>query len=317
MNLDVTPLFQPLKIRNKKLPNRIVMPAMRTNMGIITPQGIEWYRQRARGGVGLVIVEATPVPDFKSGRLTLKHLKPLADIIHDGGALAVIQLIPLSFQRHVLQPGEIERQEIEEILQNFQKATEICLEAGFEGVEPHGAHGYLFNQFFSPVKNRRTDEFGGTMANRMRLALNVVTKLRPILGDDGLLFYRHTPVGEGYGLTESVSFAEALVQSGVDVLDLSPSSIEYPGDRSFPFKELGVPVIAVNELNQVQRALEVLNHKRADLVAVGRGLIADPDWPRKIREGRFQDILECIGCNQGCFGNLEKDLLVQCTQWEA
>jgi NADPH2 dehydrogenase len=314
MNVDISPLFTPLKVKNKELRNRIVMPPMRTNREIHTREGIEWYGRRAKGGVGLVIVEATPVDRFGPD-LNLKNMKALADIIHEGGALAAIQLIPVGYHRHSLSPAEIGEREIEEILKNYQIAGEICAAAGFDGLEPHGAHGYLLNQFFSPVQNRRKDEFGGAFGNRVRLALNIVKVLRSICGGGMLLFYRHTPVGQGYDVEESTLFAGALIQAGVDVLDLSPSSIDFPGDKALPFKKLGVPVISVNGLNHVPSALEVLNHQRADLVAVGRGLIADPEWPVKVKEGRFQDIVECTGCRKKCYGNLAENLPIECVEW--
>ena len=158
-------------------------------------------------------------------------------------------------------------------------AARVCGEAGFDGIEPHGAHGYVLNQFFSPVQNTRHDEYAGSLENRMRLALRIVRAVRPICDRFGMvLLYRHTPVGEGYGIEESRLLAAALVTAGVDVLDISPASDRAPGDRAAPFVGLGVPVIAVNELDEVERALEVLDEGRADLIAVGRGLIADPDW---------------------------------------
>ena len=115
---------------------------------------------------------------------------------------------------------------------------------------------------------------------------------------------------------DAAVLAERLVAAGVDILDMSPSSIEAPGDRAVPFKGLGVPVIAVNELDRVDRALEALNEGRADLVAIARGLIADPDWPIKVREGRFDEIVTCIYCDVKCFGNLDKDIPIECTQWK-
>ncbi len=244
-------------------------------------------------------------------------MKLLVDAIHDGGALAAIQLIPVTISRHHLSPINIERREIEEIVTHYQKAAEACAEAGFDGLEPHGAHGFVLNQFFSPVQNTRTDEFGGAIENRMRLALTIINMLRPICGTDMLLLYRHTPIGQGYDVQESYLFAEALIQAGVDVLDMSPSSIDYPGDKSVPFKELGVPVIAVNELHNVKRALEVLKNDRADLVGIGRGLIADPEWPRKVKESCFHDIVECTGCKKKCYGNLEKGLPIECAKWNS
>jgi 2,4-dienoyl-CoA reductase-like NADH-dependent reductase (Old Yellow Enzyme family) len=105
-----------------------------------------------------------------------------------------------------------------------------------------------------------------------------------------------------------------MVQAGVDILDLSPSSIEFPGDRAMPFQDLGVPLIAVNNLDIVERALEVLNTGRADLVAVGRGLIADPEWANKVRQGRFDEIVACIECDE-CHKDLRADRPVTCVQW--
>ena len=313
MSVDVTPLFRPLKIKEKELPNRIVMPPMLVLRGLTTPGGVDWYGGHARGGVGLVIVEATAVNRFGS-ELTAENLKPLVDAIHEGGALAAIQLFPVTLGRSV-SPAEVDRSEIEEIATYYRAAAGVCADAGFDGVEPHGAHGFLLNQFFSPVQNKRTDEFGGEIENRMRMSLKIMEAVRPMCGPDMVLLYRHTPVGQGYGIEESLILAKELVKAGLDILDISPASTERPGDRAAPFKNLGVSVIAVNELDEVERALEVLNEGRADLVAVGRGLIADPDWPIKVREGRFDEIIKCVRCNEKCYGNLGKEIPVECTQW--
>ena len=314
MVADVSPLFQPLKVKKKELRNRIVMPPMVVVRGVNTPEGVAWYGEHARGGVSLVIVEATGVDGF-GGELTEENLKPLVDAIHEGGALAAIQLFPVTFGRSVT-PTELSREEIDEIVDNYCTAARICGKAGFDGIEPHGAHEYLLNQFFSPVQNQRQDEYGGALENRMRLALRIVEAVRPICDDEEmLLLYRHTPVGKGYGIEESLVLAKGLVEGGVDILDISPASDEKPADRAAPFKKLGVPVIGVNALDEVDRALEAIDQDRVDLVAVGRGLIADPEWPLKVREGRFDDIVGCIRCDDGCFGNLRKGKPVECTQW--
>ncbi len=324
MSTDVSPLFEPLRIRDHVLRNRIVMPPMVVNRDITGPDGAAWYARRAQGGVGLVIVEATAVNRFgqeltADRDLTPKTLTSLVDAVHTAGALIAIQLFPVTRGRPVT-PAEMTPDELDAMLDNYATAARVCAEAGFDGVEPHGAHGYLLNQFFSPVQNTRTDRFGGSLEHRMRMALEVVTRVRAALDDERLLLYRHTPVGKGYGIEESLTLATALVQAGVDVLDLSPSSIDAPGDRAAPFSGLGVPVIAVGRLDEVDRALEVLNAGRADLVAVGRGLIADPDWPIKVAQGRFglqasdDAIIECIRC-VGCHRDLRDGVPVRCTQW--
>ncbi|MEW6752327.1 MAG: hypothetical protein AB1505_15290 [Candidatus Latescibacterota bacterium] len=313
MSEGIGELFRPLTIGGKELRNRIVMPPMVQVRGITTPEGVEWYAERARGGVGLVIVEATAVNRF-GGELTPETLGPLVQAIHAGGALAAIQLFPVTFGRQVA-PAELTCAELDQIAAQYGRAAAICAWAGFDGIEPHGAHGYLLNQFFSPVANQRADAYGGPLENRMRLALQVVARVRPVCQDGMLLLYRHTPVGQGYGIEESLRLAGRLVEAGVDVLDISPASDELPADRAAPFRCFGVPVIAVNEMHKVCRAVQALTRGRADLVAVGRGLIADPWWPTKVREGRFDDIVECRLCNEGCFGNLRRGVPVECTQW--
>ena len=149
---NVNPLFSPLTIKTKTLRNRIVMPPMVQVRPITSPEGIEWYAERARGGVALVIVEATGVPHF-GDELTIATLKPLVDAVHDAGALIAIQLFPVKFGR-VITPAKVSLEEMGEIFANYEIATEICAAAGFDGVEPHGAHNYLINRFFSPVQNR-------------------------------------------------------------------------------------------------------------------------------------------------------------------
>lgn len=320
MTIDTTPLFTPLTIKTKILRNRIVMPPMVQLRHITSPEGIEWYAERARGGAALIIVEATGVPRFgmrqNGADLTVETLKPLVDAVHDAGALIAVQLFPVRFGRKVT-PDSIDAGEITQIIANYRTAAQICADAGFDGVEPHGAHNYLINRFFSPIQNQREDEWNGDIDARMRFALAIVDAIRPICDASGmLLLYRHTPVGEGYGIEESLVLAKALVDAGVDVLDLSPSSVDAPGDRAAPFMGLGVPCIAVGNLDDVNRALEVLTEGRADLVAIARGLIADPEWPSKVQTGHFDAIVKCIKCDIKCFGNLRKGIPVECTQWE-
>lgn len=307
---NVAPLFAPLKIAGKRLRNRVVMPPMVVCRGLATPESREWYAGHARGGVGLVIVEATSVTDF-SASTTPEALAEFVDAIHAEGALVAIQLFPGTFGQRVT-PADVTTEWIEKLLTDYQTAGAMCLDAGFDGLEPHGAHGYLLNQFFSPEQNRREDAYGGSPERRMRFALEVLGVLRPLADAHGAwLLYRHTPVGPGYGMDESIQFARALVEAGVDILDISPASDQAPADRAAPFRALGVPVIGVNEMDRVPRALEALREGRADLIAVGKALIADPEWPNKVREGRLDEVERCTHCN-GCFEDLAEGIPVGC-----
>ena len=318
MATDVTPMFQPLQVKNKTLRNRLVMPPMVQLRHITSPGGMAWYRERAQG-VALVIVEATSVNRFGKD-LTIQTLKPLVDAVHEAGALIAIQLFPVSFDfprtEPLPSPNDFTLDDIATVIRDYQMATEMCGEAGFDGVEPHGAHNYPINQFFSPEQNTRTDAYGGSLENRMRFARSIVGSVRHITNkNDMLQLYRHTPVGKGYGIAESLELAKALIGEGVDILDISPASADAPADRAAPFKNLGVPIIAVNELDELDRALEVFLENRADLIAIGRGLIADPEWPLKVQEGRFDDIVQCTRCDEGCFGNLKLGEPVECIEW--
>jgi 2,4-dienoyl-CoA reductase-like NADH-dependent reductase (Old Yellow Enzyme family) len=317
-------LFEPLEVKGKTIPNRIVMPPMVTVRNILKPDGRRWYVEHARGGVGLVIVEATPL-----GLLVEKNLpalRRLVDAVHKEGALIAIQLFSngdpepgVLFFEKAYEPHELTRQQLIGLIGHFARAAKVCREAGFDGVEPHGAHGYFLTRCFSPVHNRREDEFGGAVENRLRTAEEVCRKIRKAIGRQMLLLYRHTPVEEaegGYTLAETLQLVRALVDAGVDVLDVSPSH----GDREGEYSEAlrlasGLPVIARGGLDEPGKALSMLQNRRADLLAVGRGLIADAEWPRKVREGRTEDILKCIRCNEKCFGNLRRREPVACTQW--
>ena len=310
---DVTALFTPLQVGHKTLSNRIVMPPMVVLRGVTTPEGREWYGRRAQGGVGLVIVEATSVVGFGSDH-TAENLRPLVQAIHTGGALAGIQLFPGRLRQRV-SPAQLTELEIEGLVGRYRTAAEICAGAGFDGVEPHGAHGYLLNQFFSSVQNQRTDAYGGTQEKRGRLAIRIVEAIHPIASEAGMLvLYRHTPVGAGYGIQESLALADRLVKAGVDILVISPGSATAPGDRAAPFMQFDAPVITVTELDRVERALEVLHEQRSSLVAVGRGLIAEPDWPRKVREGQWDEIVACTHCDD-CHADLRNQVPVGCSQW--
>jgi 2,4-dienoyl-CoA reductase-like NADH-dependent reductase (Old Yellow Enzyme family) len=319
MDLDVKPLFKQLEVKGYTLRNRVVMPPMVTNRDIQGEDGIAWYREHAAGGVGLVIVEATAVARFADD-LTADYLRHLTDAIHEAGALAAIQLFPRTADWATdgdMNPADLTSKQVADLIRHYELAARTCAEAGFDGVEPHGAHGFLLNRFFSPADNARIDAYGGDLRGRMRLGLEIVATCRKALGRERLLLYRHTVIrGTSYGLDESLQFARALVSEGVDILDISPSNGANVAQLAAPFRRFGVPVIAVGVMDKVENAIEALRSKRADLIAVGRGLIADPEWPIKVKEGRFGEIVACDHCDQMCFGNLRKDIPIACIHWE-
>jgi len=320
-------LFRPLTVKKLKLRNRIVMPPMATVMDISTLRARKYYRERARGGVGLIIVEGTSIDRFSSLGF-VKALSLLSKTVHKEGSGIIIQL----FQGSELQNGEIvapsatevsrevTEKEIEKIIEKFASSSFLAQEAGFDGVEIHGAHTYFLNQFFSPILNRRDDRFGGSLEKRMNFGLGCLRAIRKRVKEEFLLFYRHTPVDwndGGYTIKDSHLFCSRLEEEGLDVIDISPSSdnshayIEYAAEIK---KVVRIPLIAVGGMEDPEKGERALSSSKCDLVAIGRGLIADPYWPKKVKERREDKIIRCIKCNQKCYGNLRKDIPISCSQ---
>jgi len=317
-------LFEPITISSLKLRNRIVMPPMAGNMGIVTERARAYYRERARGGVGLVIVEAAFLHRFESDEF-LEGLAELSEPLHREGVGAILQL----FQTDRIVGSEpvahatASTAALRKIPAAFARAARLSLDAGLDGVEVHGAHGYFFNRFFSPLHNTRDDEYGGTLQRRMRLGLDAVRAIREIVGAEVPIFYRHTPVeGKpgGYTLEDTLAFVVELEKAGLDVIDISPSTGAGSGvhaDLAAAVKKVvHIPVIAVGGMNVPEQAERALADGKCDLIAIGRGLLADPHWPKKVREGRVHEIIECVECNEKCFGNLSKGIPISCTQNE-
>jgi 2,4-dienoyl-CoA reductase-like NADH-dependent reductase (Old Yellow Enzyme family) len=316
-------LLSPLHVGKTHLRNRIVLPPMKTNMDLAGPQALAYYRVRAEGGAGLVIVEATPLDQFEDGSLDA-GLPGLASAIHEAGASAVVQLFhPDRIGGKRVAPSTIDdtraatTEEVAAIPGRFASAALACRQAGFDGAEVHGAHDYFLNRFFSPAHNQRRDEYGGSLEKRMRLGLECARAVRRACGADFLVLYRHTAVAD-YPLDDSLVFAEELGRAGVDIIDISPSTSQEGSkhaDLAAAVKSsVSCPVIAVGEMEDPEAAEAVLAEGKADLIAIGRALIADPDLPRKIMDGRREEIIECIKCDEKCVGALETGVPIGCSQ---
>jgi 2,4-dienoyl-CoA reductase-like NADH-dependent reductase (Old Yellow Enzyme family) len=316
-------LFSPFQVGAVRLRNRIVMPPMKSNMDLAGPLARAYYGERAAGGVGLVIVEATPLDQFQDPRL-VEGLAALAQVIHEGEAAAAIQVFHPGVigGEHVAPSAtgtarEATAEEVALIPALFADAAAKAQEAGFEGAEIHGAHGFFLNQFFSPRHNRRSDGWGGSLEGRMRLGVASARALRRKCRPDFLVLYRHTAASD-YPLADSLVFAPQLARAGVDIVDISPSTSgegEEHADLAAAVKaEVSCPVIAVGGMEDAEAAEAVLGQEKADLVAIGRPLIADADLPRKLQEGRGDEIVRCIKCDEKCFGNLRKGVPIGCTQ---
>ncbi|MBW2061077.1 MAG: FAD-dependent oxidoreductase [Deltaproteobacteria bacterium] len=269
-------------------------------------------------------------------------LKKLAAVIHEGGGKAAMQLHHAGRESFFLlqrgeaiapsavpsvvfrQPArEMTIEDIKKIIASFGRAAVRAQEAGFDAVEVHGAHGYLLAQFLSALSNQRDDEYGGSLDNRARFIIEILEEVRKNVGDDFPVSLRLSAeefIKNGYVVEDLQPILPDFIKAGADIIHASlgthgsPAGItsappEYePGFNAWRAKKVkevvDVPVIAVGRFTDPVRADEVIANGKADLVAFGRQQLADPDYLTKAREGRPEDIRQCIACNQGCIERL-------------
>ena len=344
---DFPTLFSPAKIGSLELKNRLIMPAMGTAMhenGVVTDRLYHYHRVRAAGGTGMITVEIVAVHPTTGGASPaiwddrfIPGLKRLADVIHEGGAKACVQLWHAGRQTNssvtglpIIAPSELpcplcrekpevmDEKMIKEIVESYGDAARRAKEAGFDAIELHGAHGYLIAQFMSPYSNKRTDGYGGTLEKRARFAFEIIDNVRQKVGPDFPIMYRlsgEEKVPGGLTIEDSKKIAQLLVERGVDCIHVSVGvydTLRYTVppmdlDRGFNAwaaaeikKVVDVPVVAVGRINDPYLAEEILTNKQADFIAVGRSLLTDPEWPNKVQNGQYEKMRHCIACNQGC-----------------
>lgn len=345
-----TKLFTPGKIGNMELKNRIILPAMGSEMtingGEPSDKLIDYHVARVKGGCGLNIVEIAAIHPSTKNPMDLgiyndsfiPGLKRIADAIREAGGKSAIQVwhggrvvrkpvegydvvapSPIKSPYSSNQPRELTIDEIYELIEAYGDACLRAKKAGFDSVELHGAHGYLLAEFMSKTCNKRTDEFGGSFENRIKFPLMVIENVRKKVGEDFPIIYRISGsefCEEGLTVEDVIEFAKLAEKAGIDALHVSAGTtqtLEYvvpPIDFKQGFnvenankikKHINIPVIAVGRINDPILAEKILDDNKADFVAIGRAQLADPEFSNKARENRFDEIVRCIGCNQGCF----------------
>lgn len=323
-------LFKPFRLGTLEIKNRIVMPAMVTLLanenGGVTERMIDYYRERARGGVGLIIVESAYVKeeDRDRGRLGIENpqlqvgLSELSETIQENGARAFLQLnhrgAALSIRRG-RSPDELNLEEIEVLIEAFANAAKRAQEAGFDGVEIHGANNYLINQFLSPLTNHRDDSYGKTFEGRLKLPLKLIKRIREEVGNSFPVIFRmvgHQYSENGLRLEDTQKIAKIMEKTGVNILHVIAGGPGAPYWHCPPMaiergchahlseaikKSVKIPVIAVGRINDPILAESILVEGKADLVAMGRALIADPYLPTKAQSGKVAEIRKCLACN--------------------
>ncbi len=321
-------LFSALSLKGVSFENRVVMPPMATNMatedGQVTEQILKHYEERAASRVGTIIVEHSYMrPD---GRVNdrqmgvhsdevIPGLCELAEGIQKHNCRAIIQIThagasskgdasgtvwgagskPRPGSDQI--PSPMSPEQLKEIIRKFVEGARRCVQAGFDGVQLHGAHGYLLNQFLSPLTNDRDDSFGGTLQNRSSFPLQVVQAVREEIGQEALLYYRlgaDDLIDGGLTVEETAPFSELLVDNGVDVVDVSgglggarPSgetgeAYFLPQAKAIK-KTIGdeAAVLVTGGIVNATTANRVVSEKGLDFVGIGRALLRDPYWAVK------------------------------------
>jgi mycofactocin system FadH/OYE family oxidoreductase 2 len=361
-------LFSPLKLGSVIVPNRINFAAHLTNLSEnhkISERHIYYYRERAKGGCGLITTEELTVhpsdlayaklvdafePDVIPGfqRLTRAiheyDTKIFAQLNHNGmQADGKISRLPVWGPSPGVDPlfremsKEMEIEDINECIEYFAKSAIHAVEGGFDGIEIQLGHSSLIRQFLSPATNFREDEYGGNFDNRLRFCLEVIDAVREAVGTDFTLGIRLNademhPKG-GLTLEDAKKIAVRLEATGqLNFMDLSlgtfhnlylvEGSMHVPLAYTVPLSTgirsvVSLPVYCTNRINDPQLAEKILEDGQGDMINMVRALICDPELPNKAREGREDDIRQCIACNQGCIGRMGLGYTIGCMQTPA
>jgi NAD(H)-dependent 7beta-hydroxy-3-oxo-delta4-cholenoic acid oxidoreductase len=349
-------LFSPIKIGSVEIRNRIAMAPMETGSGCddgtIPDKLVHYYEARAKGGVGLIILEVAMVDRrhvmYPNGAglwddKNIASFKRLSDAVHTHGAKLFPQIAhpgpdALSFllENQPMAPSvivssstrqvsrEMTLEDIRGVTEQFGEAARRAREAGCDGMELHAAHSILMvGSFLSPLRNRRTDAYGGSLEGRLRFCIEVIRQIKARAGKDFPIALRISGddmMPGGRTIEETQCIAPILAEAGVDAFHISSGVVPLVNWRVVPptgtplglnrhlsaavKQVVKVPVLVVGRINDPVVAEDILEKDQADMVVMGRALLADPDLPNKAREGRLDDITPCVGCSLGCFTRL-------------
>ncbi len=364
-------LFTPISFASVAARNRIVMAPMVTNFAgpkdEVTDRQVAYYAERAKGGAGTIMIEASSIrhdAGISSRQIGayddrfIPGLSQLASAIKSQGALAILQLVhggPKAWSAHgapgesaspvSIRVGEIPRQltaaELRQVRRDFVAAASRAKKAGFDGIELHAAHLYLLSAFLSPYANKRTDDYGGSVAHRARLTRETVEEIKTELGADWPVWVRINAceaLEPGLSLEEGQEASKILCQAGADAIHASAYTLPInkritgmvqirvgaiPGKTTPPGpllpyaaaikKEVDVPVIAVGKLDDPLLAARAVRDGMCDLVALARQLLCDPYWVSKVKDGRPEEIVHCNYCN-ACHTAQQRGIDLRCAR---
>jgi 2,4-dienoyl-CoA reductase-like NADH-dependent reductase (Old Yellow Enzyme family)/thioredoxin reductase len=350
-------LFRSGSIGGLPVDNRVVMPPMTTRYapedGYVNERTRAYYRERARGGTGLIVFESTyPCVNHPRRHLLVddsyvEGLASVVDAVHAEGSAIACQLNPHRGYHHkgapvapspmTLDDGtdvpQISQEKIDSLVADFAAGAERAKRAGFDGIEIHATSGYLINQFFSPLTNQRDDAYGGSVAGRTRFARDLLAATRDRVGEEYPVWFRLTASEfreDGMDVEDCIAIARTLEKSGSDAFHLTAGHPSNPHhnyatlsgfDRQGLYADLAadvreavdVPIVVVGRISDVEAANDIVAAGKADFVAMGRAHIADPHFVRKAEAGDLDRIRPCVGGMEGCREMVQSGQGVACT----
>ena len=351
-------LLKPLDLGFTSLKNRVMMGSMHTGLEdrfYNYPKLAEYFRERAKGGVGLIVTGGIspnrqgwllPFGGTVSSIFDVLNHRKVTQAVHEEGGKILMQILHAGrygYQPFVVsassikspismfKPKALTEQGIQSTIQAYVRCAKLAKMAGYDGVEIMGSEGYLLNQFLCKRTNKRTDHWGGSIENRMRLAVEIVRQVRAEVGTNFILMYRHSVldlVEGGNSWDEVVAVAQSLEAAGVTLFNTgigwhearTPTIVTSVPRAAFASvaarlkKAVKVPVIASNRINMPDEAEALIASGDVDMVSMARPFLADSEWVNKVAQGRVDEINTCIGCNQACldhtFANKRASCLV-------
>ena len=351
-----THIFEPLDLGFTTLKNRIIMGSMHTGLEE-KKNGLEkiatYYAERARGGVGLIVSGGiapnvqgwtAPFSARMSTKKHAKHHKVITDAVHKEGGKICMQILhsgrygyhPLAVAPSAIKspitpfkPFKLKQSGIKRTIKDFVNSAKLAKLAGYDGVEIMGSEGYLINQFISERTNKRTDNYGGSYDNRMRLPIALVKQTREAVGEEFIIIYRLSMldlVEKGSSWQEVVALGKEIEKAGATIINTGigwheariPTIATSVPRAAFTWvtkkmkEELSIPLVTSNRINMPETAEQVLAEGHADLVSMARPFLADPEWVNKASENKSDQINTCIGCNQACLDHVFQQKVASC-----
>ncbi|MBZ0249892.1 MAG: hypothetical protein K8F93_09560, partial [Burkholderiales bacterium] len=349
-------LLAPLDLGFTTLPNRVLMGSMHTGLEDKArhfPRLAAYFAERARGGVGLIVTGGfapniegwlSPFGSTLASSSAARAHRPVTQAVHAEGGKIALQVLhagrygysPLCVAPSRVKspisrftPRELSAAGIERQIRAFVRCAALARDAGYDGVEVMGSEGYFINQFLAAQANRRTDAWGGDYANRMRLPVEIVSRIREKVGRDFIVIYRLSMldlVPGGSTWDEVVTLAKAIERAGATIINTGigwhearvPTIATSVPRAAFAWVtrklkgEVSIPLCTTNRINDPAVAERVLAEGAADMVSMARPLLADPEFVRKAAAGRADEINTCIACNQACLDHVFAGRMSSC-----